>query len=102
MIEPVLAEKKEEVRQRRNRRQIEYYHSVVKPYKEAHPEAKSELMPAKVKSNEYTEYQKKIVRGEIPYDHRLAEFDQGSAYTTGNKTVGRAHCGGAERQKDRP
>ena len=68
LIEPILSQKKEEDRLRRNQKANNYYHSVVKPFREANPDTKYELRPVVARSTEYTDYQKRIILGEIPYD----------------------------------
>ena len=61
LIEPILSQKKEEDRLLRNQKANNYYHSVVKPFREANPDAKYELKPVVARSTEYTDYQKKIL-----------------------------------------
>ena len=68
LLEPVLSQKKDESRLRRNQRALKYYYSVVKPFRAAHPEIKCKLKPVVAAGKEYTERQKQIVRGEIPYE----------------------------------
>ena len=85
LIEPILSQKKEESRLRRNQRSSEYYHSVVKPFRDAHPDIKYQLRPVVAQSTEYTEYQKKIIRGEAPYENvRTADLVRIAAVARAN------------------
>lgn len=82
-VEPFVVQRQEAAKERNLKRTKEHYHSTIKPFRKSHEDGWTALMPIKTDSTEYTERQKKIIRGEIPYEEaQTRDFKRIAAVAT--------------------